>query len=82
MYLLPDSNWYFHNSEQIGSKCASLLYILCISVLLQNLVIGRHATNHIFLSLRAYESKSFDTALPFKLKRFNILKSVLRIPSL
>ncbi len=42
-------------SEQIGSKCASLFYILCISVLLQNLVIGRLATNHIFLSLRAYD---------------------------
>ena len=39
------------NSKQIGSKCASLLYILCISVLLQNLVIGEHATNHIILSL-------------------------------
>ncbi len=70
MCLLPDSNWYFHISEQIGSKCASLLLILLISVLLQILVISRLAANNIIQSLHGRESKSFTTALPFKLKRF------------
>ena len=51
--------------EQIGYKCASLL----ISVLLQILFISMHDANNIIQSLHGFESKSFATALPFKLKR-------------
>ena len=70
MYPLPDSNWYFCLSKQIGSKCASLLLILSISVLLQILFISKRTANNIIQSLHGFDQRSFTTALPFELKRF------------
>jgi len=64
---------------QIGYKCASLLWFLFISVLLQILFISRLATNNFIQSLRGYDQRSFTTALPFKLKRFFIIALLLTL---
>ena len=64
--------------KRICFKCASLLLIFLISILLQNLFISKRIINNIFQSLRGYV-KSFPTGLTFKLKRFLLFYLIINL---